>query len=47
MSDLKSITSEIKPVVLDPNMPATKPVETDGNKTVPSVEVKTEAIKVA
>jgi hypothetical protein len=47
MSDLKSITPEIKPVVLDPNMPATKPVETDGNKLVPAVEAKPEAIKVA
>jgi hypothetical protein len=47
MSDLKSITPEIKPVVLDPNMPAPKPLETDGNKVVPTIEVTSEAIKVA
>ena len=47
MSDLKSITPEIKPVVLDPNMPVTKPVETDGNKVVPTIEATPEAIKVA
>jgi len=47
MTDVKSTTPEIKPVVLDPNKPATKPVETDGNKAVPSVEVTTETIKVA
>jgi len=46
MSDPKN-TPEIKPVVLDPNMPITKPVETDGNKVVPTVEAKPEAIKVA
>jgi hypothetical protein len=47
MSDVKSTTPEIKPVVLDPNMPLPKPVETDGNKAVPSVEVKPETVKVA
>jgi hypothetical protein len=46
MSDLKS-TPEIKPVVLDPNTPVTKPVEADGNKVVPTLEATPEGIKVA
>jgi hypothetical protein len=47
MTDVKSTTPEIKPAVLDPNMPVTKPVEADGNKGTPSVEAKPEAIRVA
>jgi hypothetical protein len=47
MTDVKSTTPEIKPVVLDPNKPVTTPVEADGNKVTPSLEAKREATKVA